>query len=267
MDQADMSVSTRSSLQVTLSVWKALFLREALTRLFSGRAQWFWLLLEPAFHVIYMTFIFAVVRVRHVGGIDTAVWLMIGMLAFFTFRRTWSQLTNAVNANKSLFVYRQVKPVDAALVRAGLEGILMFFVTSILLIGLGLLGSDVIPSDPMRVIGAFWGLWVLGTGLGLMTSVASELIPEISKVINLITMPLLWISGVMIPLTSIPQPYRDWLLLNPVVHGVESARLGFAGYYHTFPELDESYLIKCALAALFFGLALHRRFALRMVMQ
>ncbi|WP_428243083.1 ABC transporter permease [Gynuella sp.] len=262
-----MSTSTRTPLQVTWSVWKALFLREALTRLLSGRAQWFWLLLEPAFHVVYMTFIFSVVRVRHVGGIDTAIWLMMGMLAFFMFKRTWGQLTNAIDANKSLFVYRQVKPIDTVLVRAALEGIIMLFVIIILLSGLALLGKEVQPTDPLRLIGALWGLWLLGTGLGLMTSVATELIPEIGKIINLITMPLMWISGVMIPLTSIPQPYRDWLLFNPVVHGIESARLGFAGYYHTFPELDESFLFKCALVSMFFGLALHRRFALRMMMQ
>ena len=262
-----MSVSVRTPLQVTLSVWKALFLREALTRLFSGRAQWFWLLLEPAFHVIYMTFIFGVVRVRHIGGIDTAVWLMTGMLVFETFKRTWNQLTNAVNANRSLFAYRQVKPIDTVLVRAGLEGVLMFFVTAILLFGLFLLGKNILPMNPLRVISAFFALWILGMGLGLMTSVASELVPEITKIINLMSMPLMWVSGVMIPLTSIPEAYRKWLLWNPVVHGVESVRLGFTSYYHTFPELDEGYLFKSALIVLFLGLVLHRRFALRMMMQ
>ncbi|WP_044619106.1 ABC transporter permease [Gynuella sunshinyii] len=262
-----MSTSTRSPLQVTWSVWKALFLREALTRLLSGRAQWFWLLLEPAFHVIYMTFIFSVIRVRHIGGIDTAIWLMIGMLAFFMFRRTLAQTSNAINSNKSLFTYRQVRPVDTVIVRAGLEGTLMFFVTIILLLCLALLGKNIYPTDILKVSGAFFGLWAFGLGTGLMMSVASELIPEIGKTLNLITMPLLWISGVMFPLSSIPQPYRDWLLWNPIVHGVEYARLGFASYYHTLNGLSESYLFKAALVSIFLGLLLHRRFTMKLMTQ
>jgi len=36
-------------LRVTFSVWKAMFLREAVARLSAGRAAWLWLLLEPVF--------------------------------------------------------------------------------------------------------------------------------------------------------------------------------------------------------------------------
>lgn len=84
----------RSPLVITLSVWKALLLREALSRLFSGRAVWFWLVAEPVFHVSYMLVIFTVIRVSKVGGIDTAVWLMVGFLAFFMFRNTGTQVMN-----------------------------------------------------------------------------------------------------------------------------------------------------------------------------
>ena len=73
----------RTSAQVIASVYRALFLREALTRISSSRAAWFWLLAEPVFHVTYMLVIFTVIRVRTVGGIDTVVWLIVGMLAFF----------------------------------------------------------------------------------------------------------------------------------------------------------------------------------------
>src|SRR3546814_2028028 len=42
---------------VTLSVWKALLLREALARLFSGRASWFWLIAEPILHMAMFGYI------------------------------------------------------------------------------------------------------------------------------------------------------------------------------------------------------------------
>lgn len=255
----------RSALVITLSVWKALFLREALSRLFSARATWFWLLAEPVFHITYMLLIFTVIRVRTVGGIDTTVWLMVGMLAFFMFRRTGTQVTSAIGANLALFTYRQVKPVDTALVRGGLEGILMIVIAGILLAGAALFGHAVLPADPLAVLEAFFGLWLVGLGFGLVTSVASELVPELGRVINFVMMPLFMISGVIFPITAVPQPYRDWLLLNPVAHGLEAARLGFAPYYHAVPELSIAYLYGFALVSIFLGLALHRRFALRLV--
>jgi len=257
----------RSSLVITLSVWKALFLREALARLFSGRAMWFWLLAEPVFNVSYMLFIFTVIRVRTVGGIDTVLWLMVGMLGFFMFRRTGTQVQNAISANQSLFTYRQVLPVDTALVRAALEGFLMVAVASVLLTGAAILGHSVVPADPLAVCEAFVGLWLVGLGFGLVASVVMELVPELGKILTLLMSPLYLLSGVIIPLSVVPLPYRSWLMFNPVAHGLEAARLGFAPYYHAVPELSVAYLYAFAMVSLFLGLALHRRFALKLVTQ
>lgn len=259
--------SPRTSTVITFAVWKGLFLREALTRLFARRVAWLWLLVEPVFHVAFMVFIFTVLRTRNIGGIDIAVWLIIGMLAFFMFRRTGAQVMNAIGANQALFTYRQVMPVDTLLVRGGLEGLLMTIVTAILLLGAALLGHSVIPADPLAVFEAFGGLWLVGMGFGLTTSVAAELVPELAQIINLAMTPLYFFSGVIFPLSTVPQPYRGWLLFNPVAHGVEAARLGFAPFYQAVPELSISYLYWFALVSIFFGLALQRRFALKLATQ
>jgi capsular polysaccharide transport system permease protein len=255
----------RTPIMITLSVWKALFLREALIRLFAGRAVWFWLLAEPMFHATYLMFIYTVVRVRTVGGIDIAIWIMVGLLAFFMFRRTGTQVMNAIAANRALFAYRQVKPVDTLLVRGGLEGFLMTIIASSLFAGAILLGYSVIPADPLAVLEAFFGLWLLGMGFGLVASMAGELVPELGRLIKLAMMPLYLISGVIFPISAVPQPYRDWLLLNPVAHGLEAARLGFALYYHAIPELSIGYLYGFAIVMILFGLTLHNRFATRVV--
>lgn len=259
--------SGRPSLVITLSVWRALFLREALARLFAGRATWFWLVADPVFNVAYLAFIYTVIRVRTVGGIDTMLWLMVGMLGFFMFRRTGTQVQNAISANQPLFTYRQVLPVDTALVRAGLEAFLMIAVATVLLTGAALLGHSVVPADPFAVFEAFFGLWMVGLGFGLVTSVAIELVPELGKVLRLLMMPLYILSSVILPLSAVPPPYRGWLMFNPVAHGLEAVRLGFAPYYHAVPELSVAYLYAFGLVSIFFGLALHRRFATKLVTQ
>ena len=261
------NVGWRSPVRIVASVYSALFLREALTRISSSRFAWFWLLFEPIFNVAYMLLIYMVIRVRTIGGIDTVIWLMVGILGFFMFRRTATQVTNAISANQALFTYRQVKPVDTVLVRGGLEGFLMGIVASILLGGAALLGHSVLPADPLAVLEAFFGLWLAGMGFGLVVSVVTELVPELGRLINFVMTPLYLVSGVILPLSSVPQPYRDWLMFNPVAHGLEAARLGFSPYYHAVSNLSISYLYGFALVSIFLGLALHRRFALRLVTQ
>lgn len=257
----------RTSLDITLSVWKALVLREAVSRISAGRAAWLWLLLEPLIHVVFLLFIFAVIRMRSVGGIDSTLWLMIGMLAFLMFRRTGTQSQNAISSNQGLFTYQQVKPIDTVLVRAVLEGYLAVLVTIVLFGGAAMFGIIMPPQDPLLVLEAFFGLWLVGLGFGLMASVIGELIPEFGKIIEFVMTPLYFASGVMVPVAAVPQPYRDWLLLNPLVHGLDAARLGFAPYYHAVDGLSIAYLYGFALVTIFLGLALHARFATRLVTQ
>lgn len=258
---------SRSPLTITLAVWKALLLREALSRLFGRRAAWFWLLLEPVFHVAYLMVIFAVIRVRHVGGIATPLWLMVGLLAYFMFQRASRQAMNAVGSNQALFVYRQVLPVDAVLVRAGLEGAVMVVVTMLMLAGGALFGLRVVPADPLLVLGALAGMWLLGLGLGLCSSVVAELSPEGGRLLLMLMRPLYMLSGVVFPIAMVPQPYRDWLALNPLVHGLDAVRLGFAPYYHEIPGLDLGYLYEWAMVLVLLGLMLQVALARRMVMQ
>jgi capsular polysaccharide transport system permease protein len=174
---------------------------------------------------------------------------------------------NALGANKALFAYRQVKPVDTTLVRGGLEGFLMTVIAGVQLAGAALLGHRVVPDDPLQVIEAFFSLWLLGVGFGLTASVVTELVPEAGRVIKLVMMPLYLVSGVMFPIAVVPPPYRDWLMLNPIAHGLEAARAGFASHYHMIPGASLSYLHGFALTTVFVGLALHRRFALRLATQ
>lgn len=226
-----------------------------------------WLLLEPAAHMAFMVFIFTVIRVRQVGGIETGLWIIIGFLGFFFFRRTGNQGSNAISANRTLFAYRQVKPVDTVLMRAALEGLLMLVVSLLVLTGAALLGLHAVPSDPLAVMEAVFGLWLLGLGFGLVVSVIKELLPELDNLLDMVMMPLYLISGVIFPLSAVPYPYREWLMYNPIAHGLEAARLGFAPYYHAVPELSLPYLYSSALVLLFFGLALHARFAQKLMTQ
>lgn len=260
-----MKTTARSSAKITYTTWKALFLHSAVNTLSKEKLAWFWLLAEPILHIAVLILVFTVIRVRTIGGINTAVWLMAGLLAFFMFRRTAVSASIAIKSSSKLFTYPQIRPIDPVLVQAGLEGFLMAIVTLVLLTGAWLFGLDVIPDDPLAVIVAFFGLWLFGVGFGLICSVAIVLIPPLGAGLSFILRPLYFISGVLWPIGLIPYPYHNWLMLNPVAHALEAARLGFAPYYHVTSDLNIAYLYGWALVSIFLGIALQVRYAKRLM--
>lgn len=250
----------------TLIVWKALFLRESLDRFFGSRAGWAWLIIEPGLHIAFMGWVWRMFRRNTMGGIDVTVWIILGMLAFFLFRRTAVQTLHARDCNRAFFAFRQVRPFDIAIARAGLEGFSMFFISFVTLLVASIVGCRVIPEDPLIALIAFAGLWLLGLGYGLVTSVGMRLVQDLGHIFQILMMPLYLISGTIVPISSIPKPYCDWLLLNPLVHGLELVRIGFFTNYHTV-EVSVYYLYAWVLILLFIGMLLYRGLENKLIMQ
>ena len=257
------AVNVRSPGQVTWSVWKALFLREALARLTAGRAAWLWMMLEPLAHVVILMLIYAFIRQREPFGVPGPLFIMTGVLAFFMMRNTFIRCTDAVSANTAFLIYRQVKPVDTVLVRAGVEGFLYMIVAMLLLLGANLIGYPCIPDDPLTALLAFALMWLVGAGMGLVFSAFSSLFPEIGKLVKMLNRPLYMVSCVVFPSMLIPQPYQNWIMLNPLANGVESMRVAFFPIYQASPQTSLIYLAWVSLIIIFLGLALHIRFAKR----
>ena len=259
--------SERTPASITWAVWKALFLREAVARLFAGRAAWVWILVEPVVHLVILNVLFGFILRRLVSGVEGGMFITTGVLGFLIVQNTAMRSKEAITANMGLFTYRQVFPIDTVLVRAALEAVSLLISALFLLTGLGLFGSTVLPHDVLLVMAALSALWLSGLGLGLMMSVATELIPEVGKVTDMLFRPLYFLSGIMYPVSAIPPAYRDWLLVNPFVHGIETLRMGFFPEYHAADGVSLSYLLGFAVITVCLGLALHVRFGGRLVAQ
>ncbi len=259
--------SVRSPASITWAVWKALFLREAVARLFAGRAAWVWILVEPMVHLFLLNLLFGFILQRLISGVDGGLFITTGILGFLIVQNTAMRSKEAITANAGLFTYRQVFPIDTVLVRAALEAMLLLISALFLLSGLGLFGSSILPHDFLSVMAALSALWLSGLGLGLMMSVANELVPEIGKITDMLFRPLYFLSGIMYPVSAIPPAYRDWLLVNPFVHGIETLRAGFFPQYHAVDGVSLAYLLVFALITVCLGLALHVRFGGRLVAQ
>jgi capsular polysaccharide transport system permease protein len=260
------TAAARSPWQVTRSVWSALFIREFLARVMADRMAWFWMLAEPVAFVAIMVAIRTVVLGRDVqiAGAEFVPWIIVGLLGFFLFREQMFRAIGAVDANAGLYTYRQVKPVDPVLTRSWLEGVLRTVVL-LLFIGAGvLLHIDLVPRAPLAALWAWLSLWALGLGMGLTLSALSALVPEIGRIVRILSVPLLIISGVIFPLNFLPHDILAWLMINPIVHGLEALRDGFFSVYYPLPGASLLYLWYWALALLALGLMLHLRFEMRL---
>ncbi|WP_204352980.1 ABC transporter permease [Salinicola peritrichatus] len=251
----------RQTWPVTWNVWHAMFMREMTARTMADRMSWFWMIFEPMAVVGIMVGIRGLISSgRHVAGADFIPWILVGMMGFTLFRENMMRLLGAVDANSGLFTYRQVKPVDTVLVRGFLEFMLKSFVF-LLFIAIGnLMKFDLLPHRPIEALFDWLSLWMLGLGAGILVSAAASLVTEIGNVVKLLSMPLLIVSGVIFPLNYIPHQYQQYVLLNPIVHGLESLRLNFFEGYHSLDGIDLTYLWFWALTMMVLGLMLHLRF-------
>lgn len=255
------------ALKNTFTVWHALFLREVLDRFFGSRAGWAWLVFEPASHILVMGIMYSVLRGVMPGNIDTFIWITVGMLGFFLFRRTGVQAQHAVDCNKAFFAFRQVRPFDAVLARSSVEAFSMFFVSLGILLPLCFFDKNIVPKDPLLLMISMGSLWMLGLGYGMICAVIQRLIPESAHIIGLLYFPLYLLSGALMPLSVLPAPYLKLLMYNPLAHALDYCRYAFIDHYRVLPGADLSYVFIWVIGLLFIGLCLFKLFETRLVMR
>lgn len=251
----------RSPWQVTRSVWYAMFMREAISRTMADRMGWFWMIFEPLAFTMIMVAIRGYIRGgKLIVNAEFIPWMITGIMGFFLVREGMMRGLGAVSSNSALFAYRQVQPVDPVLVRNALEGLLRTFIFMIFIVGAMLLGTDMFPDSAINAM--FWwvSLWCLGMGLGLLTSVAGTLVPEVATIVRMVNMPLLILSGVIFPLNQLPHWLLEYLMYNPIVHGLELLRASFFEGYQMVHGTSASYFWLFTLITIALGLIMHVRF-------
>ena len=247
----------RSSFQVLRDVTFGLLIRELKTRFGRYRLGYAWALLDPLLMISLFSFIFGMRIQSGFGGVPVQIFITAGYLPYMFFNKVVNQLKSAVSANMGLFCYRQVTPFATFIARFLLEAMVGMVVGGILVLGLLWFGFDAIPADPLQVILGYALLMVFSFSLGIVFCVIGTLVPEADKFLGLLMMPLMFISCVMYPLSTIPVQYQHCFLWNPLVHALELIRGGWiAGY--TSPNASWTYLFGVTLVLLTFAMSCYR---------
>ena len=257
MHKPILSQTPRTPLQVLSDVTFGLLIRELKTRFGNYRLGYAWALLDPLLIIGIFSFIFGMRGNSGFGGAPAPLFITAGYLPFLFFKNVVGKLQSAVSANMGLFCYRQVTPFATFVARFVLEVMVGMVVGCMLVVGLLWFGFDAIPADPLLVILGYLLLMVFSFSLGIVFCVAGSLVPEVNKFLNLLMMPLMFISCVMHPLMAIPPQFQHWFLWNPLVHALELIRSGWIAGYSS-PNVSWSYLFGVTLLLLTFAMSCYR---------
>ncbi|HBI2854066.1 TPA: ABC transporter permease [Escherichia coli] len=247
----------RTGIEVQISSVKALFFREIKTRFGKFHLGYLWAILEPISHLLLLLIIFGYILHRTMPAISFPIFLVNGIIPFIVFSNITKRSVGAIEANKSLFNYRPVKPIDTVIARAFLEMCIYMCVYIIIMFIIWLSGESFKIVNPLLLLSIWVLLLVLSFSIGIIFMVIGHSFQEMQKFIPILMKPLYFLSCVMFPLHVIPRQYWTYLLWNPLVHIVELSREAVMPGY-ICEGVSMNYLLIFCLVSLFIGLGLYK---------
>lgn len=247
----------RTSLQVMRDTVFALMMRELKTRFGARKLGYFWALAEPAAQAAVLATLFTLIGRTTLTGVPVALFMISGILPFKFFSKLLPQLAASVNANRSLFAYRQVSPIDPFVTRFLIEVATFVIVYILLMSTMAWLGYDVWPQDLLSLILASALVAMLGIGFGLILCSATAHWEDTLKLLSIVMAPMFFISGIFFCATMIPQQYWYLFTWNPIFHVIELSRDALFESYTT-PVGSWAYVGFIALIANALGLMLYQ---------
>ncbi|KSV61873.1 RkpT1, cell surface polysaccharide export ABC-2 transporter [Sinorhizobium sp. Sb3] len=242
-----------SLLSTHIRIVAALLVRETATRFGSKPGGYVWALLDPAAHIFLMTLVFQAIARTPALGTSFALFFATGYIAFQFYQAMTSYLNSAVRANKALLSYPNVAPFDTIVARFILQ---VFTTTLVAVIVLGIIVATMRIDTKLHwpaIVEAAAMACVFGLGVAMANAVLFLKYPLYEQVFGIVNRPLFLISGVFFLPDSLPVPYRDLVLVNPLVHIIMGFRKGFYPEYRA-AGLDLNYLYGVAFLTLFVGM-------------
>lgn len=252
-------IPERRSFEIMKAVIFALILREVRGKFGANRLAAFWFIMEPLAHICLLLVMFVAIRQRMVPGVEFALFLVNGVIPFILFKNITLKGMEAVNANRGLLSYRQIKPFDMVFSRFVVEFALMACVYTLTLFVLWwFFGYSVAIAKPIQWLFMLLIGVVLSFGLALIYCVLISQVPEVTTLIKIIYFPLYFISGVIFPIWMVPTKYMDFLLWNPYLHIIELMRGYSMAHYPVSVQVNWEFPAVFALVALVAGLYVYR---------
>jgi capsular polysaccharide transport system permease protein len=243
----------------------ALVLREARARFGERRFGAFWVLVEPMCHLLLLSVIFSMIRGKTITGIEYPVFVLVAVAPFLLYRNTILRLMDSPRENRSLFGYKQIKPLDTFIARVLVEACLAATVYAILVAGFAWFGFDMSITRPLEWAATLALGLTLALALGVLLALLAHALPGSKTIIRMLFFPLYFMSGVFIPASYLPHSLLPYLLYNPFLHLFELIRGEVFPYYIPLSGVSAGYVVRVTLCLLFLALGIYRARRLHLV--
>ena len=217
------------SLRIQLRVIGALLMREVITRFGRENVGVLWLVAEPMAFTLGVTALWTAAGMNHGSSLPIVAFAITGYSSVLLWRNTVNRCNGGIQQNRNLLYHRNVKLLDVFIARIIVE--LAGATSSFLVLTLFFVAIESIqpPDDMLKVAIGWLMLAWFGAALALLMGAAtaySELIDRIWHPVSYIIFPL---SGAAFMVSWLPQGAQDFVLLLPMVHGLELVRDGYFG--------------------------------------
>ena len=238
----------------------ALVLREMSTTYGKSIGGYIWVVFEPILTITFLSLIFSIVLASPPLGFNFPLFYATGFLPFLLYRDTTNKVSAALQFSSSLLKYPSVTFIDAIIARLCLCVITGTFVFVIIMFGIVNIANMYISYEASRIFTAIFLTFLLGFGIGVLNSVLFLYSQDWSRIWSILNRPLFIVSGILFIFESVPDPFKDVLWYNPIIHIVGITRSGFYPHYEA-SYASILYVSLLGLTTLTMGLFLLRRWA------
>lgn len=185
-----------------------------------------WAVIQPLFTTLVFTIIFGNLVQVSSDGVPYVVFSFTGMLAWNFFANTLTESANSLVANAGMItkVYfpRLVLPLSAALSK-----LLDFAIGLVVLVGF-LIYFRMLPSAEIWMLPLLLlNLLLCSLGIGMILSAMSVQYRDVKHALSFLVQLLMYAAPVVYATSVIPEPWRFWYALNPMVGVIEGFRAVF----------------------------------------
>lgn len=242
----------------------ALILREMSTTYGRSPGGYLWAVAEPVAGIALLSFAFSLAIRAPSLGTNFALFYATGYLPFMLYFDVSRRVSMAVAFSRPLLMYPPVTYVDALFARWIINTVTHLLVFYIVISGLWLFYDLQLILDYSAIARSLAMAAGMALGVGTLNCFLFAMFPLWDRIWGILNRPMFLISAVIFTPDVVPEPFRGWLLLNPLVHLVGEMRRGF------YPTYDAAYISYAYVAAwivmsLAAGLALLRLYRARIM--
>ncbi len=233
-----------------------LVVRDLVLRYRGSALGFIWTLLNPLLFLGVYTLVFSVYMRAAIP--NYTVFLIAGLLPWQWFANSVALGTSSIIDGRMFIGKAVFAPVILVLVPV-LSAFVNFMLSlPILLVIAFALGTH--PNWPMLVLPVLVGIQLLLTvGIMLCLSTMNVFFRDLQQLVNVILMLLFYLSGIILPISSIPENARIFVMANPMVPLIMGYQNIFA--YDKLPDAGPVlYSLTAAIAIFFVGSALFNRY-------